>query len=224
VPWAGSGEAARATPASMLIRTMIAAPVADGDRYILLGRAAHGSLVTDGALAKADLQLDLAASGATVGHPPPVVARGIPQPKKGKAGTTISCLHLIRDATADQAARVRAGRDISCDVCYSRACARIHKRAMTSVAAWRPTLDRRCGCLDPRGGRLRSTSTWNGVARGLVGPAPPPSDASLEQPADAQPRTHPAPPPRLGLVELPECPACILFAPSTTPQGLVRSV
>jgi hypothetical protein len=71
VPWAGSGEAARATPASMLIRTMIAAPVPDSDRYILLGQAAHGSLVTDGALAKADLQLDLAASGATVGHPRP---------------------------------------------------------------------------------------------------------------------------------------------------------
>jgi hypothetical protein len=135
----------------MLIRTMIAAPVPDSDRYILLGRAAHGSLVTDGALAKADLQLDLAASGATVGHPPPVVARGIPQPKKreNRHDYQLPPSHAGCDGRPGGARRRGKGHLVRC-VLFARV--RAYSRTSNDLGRCLAAYpDRRCGCLDPRG-------------------------------------------------------------------------
>src|SRR5687767_10170363 len=64
------------------------------------------------------------------------------------------------------------------------------------------------------------------MSRGLIEWLVPPGRVrgGLQQLAVAQRRPYPTPLPRPGFVELPECLACILFALSTHPEGVVRLV
>jgi hypothetical protein len=104
-------------------------------------------------------------------------ARGglrIPQPKKGASRHHHQLVRLKPDPIRRPGGACRGGEGHSCDVCYSRACARIHERAMTWVAAGGLPLTAAGHASSSGDGGLRSTSTWNGVARGLVGPAPTP--------------------------------------------------